>query len=182
MRSINQFAQAEIEAAKSRFLAKFWKEPGTECWLWRDALSTSGYGKVHVTEKQYIMAHRFSFEIVNGPIPDGFQLDHLCRTRHCVNPVHLEIVTNRINVLRGVGLSAENARKTHCFRGHEFTEANTRWVTANGRPQRLCVICQRIKNRLCRRRAGIPARCNTYSEAPYSMPGTGRRRAVRKGK
>jgi hypothetical protein len=59
-----------------------------------------------------------------GPIPEGLTIDHLCRVRHCVNPAHLEAVSERVNILRGNGAGARNARKTHCVKGHAFTPDN----------------------------------------------------------
>lgn len=83
-----------------------------------------GYGLVR-TPLGVRKAHRVMWELMVGPIPDGKVLDHLCRNRGCVNPAHLEVVTQGENVLRGIGPVAVNARKTHCKNGHEFTEENT---------------------------------------------------------
>lgn len=75
-----------------------------------------------------VPAHRYAYESIVGPIPNGMVLDHVkqrCGNRACVNPAHLEPVTNRVNILRGSGITALNARKTHCPKGHEYTDANT---------------------------------------------------------
>lgn len=109
------------------------------CWLWTGLLADNGYGRFG---KRYV--HQVAYERWVGPIPDGMELDHLCRVRHCANPAHLEAVTHRENDLRSPHTpAAVNARKTHCIRGHAFDEANTR-VTPDGRRQcRACVAVRR---------------------------------------
>ena len=107
------------------------------CWNWIGSLNPKGYGQYYDGVKP-IKAHRFSYELFKGKIPEGLQLDHLCRNRKCVNPNHLEIVTNKENVLRGVGMSAANSRKTHCSKGHAFTLENT----YNYRKTRACKKCR----------------------------------------
>jgi len=94
---------------------------GASCWEWAGTLNPKGYGVLHLTAKRTDMAHRIAYRLWRGEIADGLTIDHLCRNRRCVNPFHLEVVTNRINVLRGVGPTAQNARKTACIRGHELT-------------------------------------------------------------
>lgn len=108
----------------------------TECWLWTGAKKGRGYGAAYVNGKTTI-AHRAVYELMKGPIPDGMTLDHLCRNRGCVNPAHLEPVTNKENILRGISFSAINARKTACDYGHAFTPANT-YMGPSGRECRTC--------------------------------------------
>ena len=86
------------------------------------------------------LAHRLTYEATHGPIPSGLTLDHLCRNRRCVNPDHLEPVTNRENILRGTSPSALHAVQTACVNGHPFDAANTR-TNANG--SRSCRACNR---------------------------------------
>lgn len=107
-----------------------------ECWVWKGGTTSSGYGRWG--SKPARQAHRVAYELTRGPIPEGLVLDHLCRNRVCVNPEHLDPVTNRVNVLRGVGTSATNARKTHCDSGHEFTPENTIDRTKGWRECRTC--------------------------------------------
>ncbi len=111
----------------------------SECWIWLGSRSTKGYGRVSVSGRTQ-QAHRVVYEALVGPIPEGLQLDHLCRNRSCVNPAHLEPVTCSENIRRGVNLAAYRAAQTHCLRGHEFTPENTRL-----KPQgwRVCRTCHR---------------------------------------
>lgn len=117
------------------------------CHQWNGALN-KGYGVIKEHGKSY-SAHRLIYEFVFGPIAGGLDCDHLCRNRACVNPMHIEIVTRRENVLRGVGVSAINAKKTHCKHGHEFTKENT-YVYPSGR-NRHCRTCGRIRKREIRK-------------------------------
>jgi len=104
-----------------------------------------GYGYISIGTTNH-RAHRLLWESIHGPTPEGLVLDHLCRRRDCVRPDHLELVTNHENVLRGVGISAENARKEFCANGHPFDTANTRIELRNdGRRKRRCRACSRDK-------------------------------------
>lgn len=120
------------------------------CWLWTASRAPlNGYGSFYFNGRPR-PAHIAAYMMFVGPVPDGLELDHLCRVRRCVNPQHLEPVTRRENVRRGFNPAAINARKKHCRRGHEFTEENTR-ITPSGR--RNCRACNREKNRARRRAA-----------------------------
>jgi len=128
---------------------RFWSkvEKTDYCWNWRGHKNAYGYGDFKINEK-HLQAHRFSYELIKGKIPEGLQLDHLCRNRSCVNPDHLEAVTSKVNLLRGKGLTSQNARKTHCIHGHEFTPENTYFQKrSNGVVSRLCKACLRQHNR-----------------------------------
>lgn len=89
------------------------------CWLWRGSLNNYGYGRLDRT-----YSHILAWETANGPVPDGMELDHLCRTPACCNPSHLEPVTRQENQRRGMGPTGVNARKLRCIRGHDLSGAN----------------------------------------------------------
>lgn len=113
----------------------------SSCWTFTGSLNNRGYGQVRFGGR-LVLAHRLAYEELIGPIPDGLVLDHLCRNRACVNPAHLEPVSMRVNGLRGIGSSAQNARKTHCKRGHEFTPENTITIQGVYGLQRSCKECK----------------------------------------
>jgi HNH endonuclease len=110
-----------------------------DCWEWL-GFKVGGYGKFRWDGGQ--LAHRFSYELANGPIPEGITLDHLCRNRGCVNPAHLEAVPIRTNTLRGTNFIAEHARKTHCHRGHPLSGDNVRIEAGPHRTSRRCKTCK----------------------------------------
>lgn len=111
------------------------------CWEWNGYKKRLGYGEFYANNARY-QAHRFSYELFKGAIPDGLVLDHLCRNTSCVNPSHLEAVSNIENVMRGEGVGARAARKTHCDFGHTLTGSNV-WLRKrpNGRIWRKCRKC-----------------------------------------
>lgn len=110
------------------------------CWNWTHSCYRNGYAKMAIKAKAYL-AHRKFYEHYVGPIPDGLQIDHLCRNRKCVNPKHLEPVTQQENINRGVAVPVINRAKTHCFRGHPFTSENTYHYTSPHGPARQCLQC-----------------------------------------
>ena len=120
-----------------RFWSKVQQTAG--CWLWHGARIRDGYGSIRVGGRS-VLAHRLAWELLRGPIPPGLTLDHLCRVRNCVNPDHLEPVTFKENVMRGNGVSAQEARRTACIHGHLFTPENT-YRPTNGRQKRSCRAC-----------------------------------------
>lgn len=119
--------------------------PTTGCHEWSGCKSQNGYAYIRVAGRT-VYAHRVAWELANGPVPAGRYLDHLCRNRRCINPGHLEPVTHRENVIRGIGPTAINAAKTHCYAGHELSPDNL-----TSRELRLghrkCLTCKRERNR-----------------------------------
>lgn len=141
------------------FMKHVLPEPMSGCWLWSAADDSHGYG--YAFSRAYwkqIKAHRLSYELFVGPVPEGKELDHKCRVRCCVNPQHLEPVTHLENVRRGEGGKAGAAfqrSKTHCRSGHPYDESNTyRHVDKHGQEKRHCRECMRQS---CRRWS--PKRC-----------------------
>lgn len=114
------------------------------CWVWSGAPNTSGYGMLRIDRKTSQLAHRVGYELLVGPIPEGLQLDHLCRNRLCVNPAHLEPVDSRTNTLRGETLAARQAAQTHCVHGHPFSGEN---LTVTRFGKRRCNTCNRERAR-----------------------------------
>src|SRR5690349_8969939 len=105
---------SEPTRMRDRLLTRCHRNPITGCWDWLGAPRGNGYGGFAWDGRKSIAAHRASWQLLRGPIPSGLTLDHLCRNRRCVNPAHLEPVTMRENILRGIGPSAQCAKKTHC--------------------------------------------------------------------
>jgi hypothetical protein len=124
---------------EERFWSKVRPAPADECWMWTASLNTGGYGQFAYRGRP-LRAHRVAYELLICDIPAGLQLDHLCRVRPCVNPWHLEPVTNDVNMARGELRSYVHPVKTHCKHGHELSGDNVR---RDPDGHRRCRTCER---------------------------------------
>ncbi len=122
------------------------------CWRWTGSHGPKGYGFISTSGRTRAV-HRVAYEIWNGPIPDGLEIDHECRVRDCINPEHLRAMTHRENVRRAV-----RSRRTHCRRGHRYTDKTAKIRVRNGTEYRDCRPCRHLqevarKKRVRKRRA-----------------------------
>lgn len=149
-----------------RLEANFWRNirKTSGCWYWMGRVVHGGYGSVSIGHSSFL-AHRASYELYNGRIGEGLTVDHLCRNRLCVRPEHLEAVTQRENVMRGEGLAAQEARRTHCSRGHPFNGEN---LGIDRRGHRWCRACHQfyMKAVNARRPTTIRARLAQHGDLP----------------
>jgi hypothetical protein len=131
-----------------RDMDRFWSRVTVggpdDCWPWNAAVSNLGYGRFGNGTHGTTYAHRIAYLAIVGGIPDGLELDHLCRNRRCINPAHLEPVTHRQNIQRG-----KTATATHCVNGHAFTPENTH---LRPRGARQCRACNRENQRRLKER------------------------------
>lgn len=142
------FREAAMDVDEQRFWARVDKAGPNGCWIWTGSRFSTGYGVFHVNRKS-TGAHRVAYSLAVGPIPEGAQLDHLCRVRHCVNPAHLDVVDARENLRRSrLTLATQNASKTHCKWGHPFDAENTHLNSVGAR------VCRKCYRRRWRERYG----------------------------
>jgi hypothetical protein len=137
----------------ARLPVRFWSKVRvnsiTGCWEWT-AATTDGYGSFGVGRNVQRQAHRHAYETLVGPVPDGLELDHLCRVRSCCNPAHVEPVTRQVNCERSPIIGKWKASVTRCPEGHEYNDANTYYDAR--RNKRQCRICARAWSRAYRER------------------------------
>ena len=152
--------------ALARFDKHVKRRGSAKCWIWRGSVA-GRYGLFFLNGRQ-MMAHRASYLLFIGPIPEGLQLGHICRKKRCVNPHHLKLETTRDSLLRGKTIAARNASKTHCLRGHAFTEENT---YRNGQGGRMCRTCAllRAHRKYVRSRKASKRRRNSRSPVLDSL-------------
>lgn len=135
-----------VEEIKDRLLQRMRVDKKTNCWMWQKYISPDGYARTCYQRffPNVTGAHRISYSLFRGPIPEGMVIDHLCRTRSCINPDHMEVVTAIENNRRGIypTHTHRNGRKTHCKRGHPFNKKNTIMVQGS----RQCRACIYKKN------------------------------------
>jgi len=130
------------KSAVNRIYDKLLKKK-SGCWQYIGKLDKNGYGRVRDNYTRKLI-HRAMYEHLIGRIPDKMVIDHLCRNRGCVNPSHMEVVTQRENILRGYGVTARNSRKLNCKRGHGLNGENL-YMTTKG--SRQCIKCRNILGR-----------------------------------
>lgn len=152
-------------------------DPASGCWVWMGPVDKGGYARCGSVWR----IHRNAYEIWVGPIPDGLTIDHTCHNadetcpggicihRRCLNPGHMEPTPNAVNVMRGKGLFAEHARKTHCPRDHPYDESNT-YVhhNRNGRPNRRCRQCAADLQRANREQINERARARRATDPDWA--------------
>lgn len=154
-----------MEFGDPRLPARFWAKVTIApdgCWLWTGASNYTGYGFTSVNHKS-VLAHRRAYTALVGPIAEEMSIDHLCRTRACVNPAHLEVVTLAENNRRAVaaireGRAAPRPKAEKCQRGHPFTPEN---IYVHG-GRRRCIACARERQRQDRR--AKPERYRAYKQ------------------
>lgn len=148
-------------------LTNFWKKVNKTdlCWLWTATLDKDGYGRFWLSSKAYRPSHVISHLIHGGNIPEGHVVHHKCYTPSCVNPHHLEAVTQKQNLhdVDSKTLPKLNSEKLYCPVGHPYDEKNTYWGKGKYGLVRYCLICRRNRDREAQRRYRAQRRAITES-------------------
>lgn len=142
---VSQVQRGQAGAQDGAATARFWRyvEKGSGCWKWTGS-KRNGYGQITVGPRRTMSAHRFSYELHVSPVPQGLQVDHLCRNPECANPSHLEVVTPRENTLRSpITIASRKVAQSHCIHGHELSGLNLRLRPGREAPRRQCRQCDR---------------------------------------
>lgn len=143
----------EYIAARVKVGARPAARPGlSPCHIWRLTPADNGYAYIGLRTHHKMLAHRAAYELKFGPIPDGHVIDHLCRVRACVNPDHLEPVSNAENLRRGRGFRLRNGMDHACIHGHAYTDENT-YINPNDDTDIRCRECSRVRDRKRKRAA-----------------------------
>lgn len=134
---------------------RFWVkvDASGDCWQWTAFIDPDGYGSFRVTGVGHRRAHRVAWEALVGPIPEALTVDHRCRNRGCVNPDHLELVPNKVNILRGYGPPALAARSATCAQGHDLTDPANVYTPPSRPNRRKCRQCARERQSVDQERA-----------------------------
>jgi hypothetical protein len=156
-------------ASRSREAVCFARGLPLPCWVYRGGLTPKGYSIIRLDSQRTAISHRVAYEQLIGPIPEGLELDHLCRNRACWNPWHLDPVTHAVNVRRGLaaaGLRARAALVTNCPAGHEYAGKNDRRRKDGKRYCHECAI-ERDRRKRKAAGAGIPNAMKTHCPAGH---------------
>lgn len=157
-------------------------ETDGDCWLWTGHINPEGYGIIYYPPKQRERAHRWAYKAFVGPIPAGLILDHLCRVRRCVNPAHLEPVTDQENIRRGeagLNLLAAAAAVEFCPRGHRYDQDNTFTGSAGHRNCRQCMSDRNAQDAECPKCGRVRARRTVATHLKSGCPEPGNSRSYR---
>lgn len=171
-RRSGRFDVAPRLTGAARFWSKVDKNRG--CWIWQGVISTGGYGRYYWQGRER-QAHRIAYELLIGPIPEGLHIDHLCRTRACVDPSHMEPVTPGENVRRGEAPMIVRSRASHCQKGHEFTPENCRFTKLGYRKCRTCDNAAAARMQKARRQAKVASAACVVCGKDFTYTGHRRR-------